>query len=502
LFQMNRRQHITASDLYNYKKCRLRPFLDLNGDHTQRVDVHPLIELLWEAGVQYEAQVLEYLKDKHSDKVFVSIDPNSPVSAVLIENTLKAMKEGADFIYQGVLQHGDCLGRPDLLVKQVGKSDLGDYFYHPTDVKLAQKDGEWDDGNEKMNLEHLWQLYFYGQLLHGAQGFLPKKGYIYKSKSRILSANLQKVPNKYSEAMELLRNYLKGEDCGSGPAISSNCSMCPWNDRCNEVVQKTNDVTRLYFVGGGMKYGLKELGISSMSDMAKADPETLFPEVSRLKKEGHFWPSMPDKFILDANRRAKVFLSNEPVLYSAPNFPNFPVEIHYDIENDPTSDFVYLHGVLLVEKEKKPQYRAFFADSPGQEEKITRDLFEYFSKYPNAPIYHYAPHEKATLKRLCKKYPDLDSKIFEDLFKDGGRAIDLYAWINQNTDWPLTSYSLKATCKYLGFRWSAEDAGGANSIIWMNEYLAGNKEMKPKVIQYNEEDCLATHFLKEWLEKQ
>lgn len=29
---MNMKKYITASDLYNFKKCQYRPFMDFNGD--------------------------------------------------------------------------------------------------------------------------------------------------------------------------------------------------------------------------------------------------------------------------------------------------------------------------------------------------------------------------------------------------------------------------------------------------------------------------------------
>lgn len=37
---------------------------------------------------------------------------------------------------------------------------------------------------------------------------------------------------------------------------------------------------------------------------------------------------------------------------------------------------------------------------------------------------------------------------------------------------------------------------GAVSIVWMNAYLADDKTMKDKILQYNEDDCMATLFLK------
>jgi uncharacterized protein len=68
----------------------------------------------------------------------------------------------------------------------------------------------------------------------------------------------------------------------------------------------------------------------------------------------------------------------------------------------------------------------------------------------------------------------------------------------ENTDWPLSSYGLKPIAKLTGFSWSAEDAGGANSIAWYYNYLAGDDAQMQKILTYNEEDCKATAHIKEW----
>lgn len=87
------------------------------------------------------------------------------------------------------------------------------------------------------------------------------------------------------------------------------------------------------------------------------------------------------------------------------------------------------------------------------------------------------------------------------LFGKNGSAIDLLKIVNDKTDWLLSSYSIKDICRYLGFKWDASDACGASSIVWMNDYLNGKKELKPKMLRYNEDDCMATHFLKQSLVK-
>lgn len=470
--------------------------MDYNGDPAEKTEIHPLVRLLWEAGVQYESKVVESFKAEHSAKSFVELAPGKPASAELAQQTLEAMKGGADFIYQGVLMHEDRLGRPDLLVKSPGQSTFGEYFYYPMDIKLARVDDTWDDGNEKLKIEQVWQLHFYGDLLEQVQGFRPPAGYIYKTKARKLYVNLLKPLNKYEEALSSLESYLVGDPGDAAPAIKSECKMCDWKDHCVQWAENKNDVSLLFYVGDSMKTGLAKLGIQSVADIAAQDPATLFPKIQELKKQGFFYPAANEELIARIVRRAKIYGTQDPVIYEPIIFPDSDKEIHFDIEGDPTQDFIYLHGLLLVEKGKEPVYHSLFAESYEDEALITRQLFDFFKQHEDIPVYHYADYEKTTLRRLIVKHNLDDKGVYDMLFGENGTAIDLYDVIKKKSDWPLTSYSIKAICKLLGFQWAAKDASGAASIVWMNDYLAGDKAMKDKILRYNEDDCMATLFLK------
>lgn len=498
--------HITATDLYNFKKCAYRPFMDYNGDPALKIEIHPLVKLLWESGVQYEAKVIEAYRRDHPDLTFRSFaDAQDDKASAQDDNcahddkaALAAMQEGIDVIYQGTLISGNKVGRPDMLLKTSGKSNLGDYHYAPMDIKLTRIDGEWDDGNEKVAIEQFWQVYFYGQILAAVQGRLPDKGYIYKTKRRIFPIPLTKPPANYEWAISQLENYLQGNAFGAEPCINSNCGLCEWRDVCAQWAQEKQDVSLVYYVGQAMKEGLKKLGIETISDLAAQDPDQLSEKVQALKSQGFFWKQMPADLPEKSVMRARIQLSGTPVIHQPIVFPDSDVEIHFDVEDDPTQDFVYLHGILLAKKGQPPEYHAFFAENRDDEGLITQQLFDFFNQYPTAPVYHYSDYEKTTLKRLIQKH-QLDSAVYDRLFGKNGTAIDLYKTITANTDWPLTSYSVKAICKFLGFKWDAADAGGAASIVWMNEYLSGNPAMKQKILRYNEDDLQATYFLKDKL---
>jgi len=493
--------YITASDLFNFAKCPHRPFMDRHGDPTLKVEIHPLVKLLRESGVQYETKVIESLKEQHPDKKFIDIGLEQPLSEALFLQTQQAMRDGADYIYQGVVISGNFAGRPDLLVKTDGKSDFGNYHYVPMDIKLARVEGTWDDGKEKVNKDHLWQILFYGDILEKVQGVRPKGGYIYKTKTRKLYVNLQNANDQYQNALQTIISYQSKESVDSTPALNADCKMCEWQPVCKIRIKEINDCTQVYWVGVAMQKGLHKIGIKTPEDLAAQDPEQLKAQVRDLKSQGYFWKGMPENLIDKSIQRAKIFKSGKHVIHNKIDFPKHQFEIHYDLEDDPTQDFVYLHGLVLGEVGKEPVYHPLFAESMDEEKVITEQLFDFFKKYAGAPVYHYSPYEKTAMKRLISKYSSLDPSVFDLLFGENGTAIDLFKVINNDTDWPLSSYSIKDICRYLGFQWDASDASGAASIVWMNDYMNGQKDLKPKMLRYNQDDCMATYFLKHAIEK-
>ena len=57
--------------------------------------------------------------------------------------------------------------------------------------------------------------------------------------------------------------------------------------------------------------------------------------------------------------------------------------------------------------------------------------------------------------------------------------------------------------RYTGFQWQAEDAGGAASVVWYNDWIEkGDKKILQKILDYNKDDVVATLIVKDWLEKQ
>ena len=80
--------------------------------------------------------------------------------------------------------------------------------------------------------------------------------------------------------------------------------------------------------------------------------------------------------------------------------------------------------------------------------------------------------------------------------------MDLLPILKNSAVLPIIFYSIKDVAKYLGFKWTSVDAGGAQSMIWYDKWLeTQDRKYLDEVIRYNEEDCKAMVKIKAFLEK-
>ena len=202
--------------------------------------------------------------------------------------------------------------------------------------------------------------------------------------------------------------------------------------------------------------------------------------------------------ILRFHNQANVLLTNEPMILKRPEFPAVATEIYFDIESDPTEEIDYLLGVLVTGK-SRTEYKAFLAKDKQDEERIWREFLNFIEGLDAFVIYHYSYYERQVFDRFGGEYGI--SKALEDKFH--GNAVDLLKITTESVVLPLYFYSLKDVARYLGFQWQSLDAGGAESVVWYNEYLKSRDPViLDNILKYNEDDVRATLFVKEWLEKQ
>jgi predicted RecB family nuclease len=207
--------------------------------------------------------------------------------------------------------------------------------------------------------------------------------------------------------------------------------------------------------------------------------------------------------------RAKLLAKIDKLAYAKSKiaFPQHDTELFFDIETDPMRDVCYLHGFVErhYQDPSTENYVSFFADkaTAKDEERAFLDAWHYIKTHFPCIVYYYSPYEKTIWKKLQQKYSEIISESELEAFFNSSLVIDLYSEVvRKHTEWPTYSYSIKDLAKYLGFRWRDESPSGAESIEWYHRWLEKGKiEIKERILQYNEDDCIAMRALLEGIKK-
>ena len=493
---------LTASKLYDYLQCPHKVWRDAHGPMEEKIkEVNPFVRMLWERGASHEKEVVESLGE------FLDLSEGSFEERR--EKTKEATQKGTPLIYQGVLQLENRLGIPDLLKK------MPDGKYIPVDIKSGSGfEGAEDNFEEegKPKDHYAVQLCFYLELLRDLEIPHGDTGKIIDIHKREVEYNLNAPRGKrnaltwsdfYGQIKNNVEVLLANKDRNK-PAISSTCKLCPWYHSCKKWCQDSNDLTGLFHVGRSKRDVInQDLGLQKITEAVDLD---VFELMEQKKKDKTFLSGVGKSTLEKIIRRAKIMTeTKKPVLYKAPDFPQTAYELFFDIESDPTRDFVYLHGVWERHGNQEKFIHFTAQDNTrGAEEKAFADFWDYIRSLPedDFSVYYYSAFEKTTYRKMQKQYPNVVSVQEVEGFFANPKVIDLYCFVRDHTDWPLGSYSIKDIAVYLGFQWRDQTPSGALSIEWFNHYLETKDEKKlQRILDYNEDDCRATMVLKDGLEK-
>lgn len=494
--------HITASKLYDYIQCPHKVWRDVYGPKEERIEeANPFVELLWKKGVQHEEKIIRNIGEY--------LDFSEGTHGERFEKTMAAMKAGEPLIYQGVLKQDNLLGIPDLLKK------LPDGTYMPIDIKsgMAFEGADEEKGEEgKPKKHYAVQLCLYNELLKTLGFATHFNGKVIDIHGNEEMYDLQAPMGKrtkmtwwefYEKVKKHVEFLIKGQDRNK-PAMIGACKMCPWYNSCKKWCEDNDDLTRVFYVGRSVRDTINDdLLVEKTKDLLDVDVEEA---MKQKKKDKAFLSRVGEKSLKKIINRANILNNTKnPVSYETISFPQVSFELFFDIEDDPTQEFVYLHGVYERSKNGE-RFLDFTAKELGDnaEKEAWKKFWEYIDSLPQGDfsVYYYSHHEKTTYKKLQRQYPDVISEEKLEAFFDNSNVIDLYQIVQKHTDWPLGSYSLKAIAQYLDFEWNDETPSGALSIQWFNDYL---EKKDPKILErilvYNEDDCKATMVLKDGLEK-
>ena len=459
---------IHARMLYAYVKSPYTLYCDLFADPKFKDKKTEYQEMLFKAGRDHETNVI---KDEYPQAEEIRVTDRKEGFKLLLE----AMQKGSEALHDFPVFFEDLTGNPDLLCKVKGKSNLGDYHYVVKEIKVAKN----------IKKHHEIQAFFYNYVIGKIQGYTPEEVYLINRDSEEFAIKYnEKIFNKTLDAVKRIMNgeivtptYGKGD--------------WPWTSYSDSQAIEQKDVSLVTGVGEGMKAKLNEIGIYSVNDLANAKEEDL------LDLKG-FGGTTATKMI----RAAKALDTGEAIKINGAELPVHKTEIFLDLEGtgqpvdkEGLAPIDYLIG-CLVRKDGKEEYIPFTAHKEDEEEKMFNEFITWLEKQEDIVIYHWHHYEKTHLRKMCEKYRC--KKEIKELLES--RMIDLYTVATKGYAFPTYGNSIKDIAPWMGFNWRHKDVDAMESIAFYIEYIESNdKEKLQKVIDYNEDDVIATRVVKDWL---
>ena len=488
---------ITASMLYDYVQCPHRVYLDLFGDPERRDPISAFVQLLWERGSAFEQETIEKLQIPYENFRACSAEENEQL-------TLEAIKRGDSLIYGGRIRTGNLLGEPDLIRKEVGGYVAGD-------IKSgAGFEGMTEDSDGKPKKHYAAQLGLYTDILDKlgfSAGPIPfiwdihGEEVIYDLDSPMGKRDKTSLWEFYESCLENITLIVNQKE-KTVPALCSMCKMCHWRSFCLAKLKAMDDLSLIPELGRSRRDAMQP-HFKTVGDFANCDlndfiqgKKTIIPGVGAATLE---------KF----QERAKLLNQPEtgPYLKGKIDLPSSETELFFDVETDPMRDICYLHG--FVERHNSdPQtekYVAFYANQPkpDYERSAFEQAWNYIQSHMPCVIYYYSPYERTTWRKLQNRYPDVMTEANVENMFSSDVAVDLYLdVVKSKTEWPTNDYSIKTLATYLGFKWRDEEPSGAASIEWYHRWVEeGDVAIKQRILDYNEDDCIAMRVLLDAIQK-
>jgi uncharacterized protein len=363
--------------------------------------VDPALVLLQERGLEHERRYVETLRDQGLEAVDLSA--GSGHDAVV--RASDAMRAGVDVIIQPALRDGRWFGRPDVLRRVETTSAFGSWSYEVVDTKLAK---ETRGGT-------ILQLALYSDLLRILQGTPPERFHVVTPDpvSPVQSFRVQ----DFAAYFRLVRDRLEATTLHDPNAIAAanypepveHCDVCRWWSTCDKRRHADDHLT---LVAGISRLQTRELENAGVTTLAKLGTLPLPLSFAPRRGAADTYVRVREQARIQLRGRSE----EKPVHELLPLSPDHglsrlpapsPGDIFLDLEGDPFArdgGREYLFGLVVVAADGSAAYSACWAHSDAEEcrafEAVVDRILESWRTNPEMHVYHYAPYEPSTFKRL------------------------------------------------------------------------------------------------------
>jgi len=496
------------TNLSNHLSCRHLSTLNLaaaRGELEKPLRSSPFLDDLRARGIAHEQAYLQHLRNQ--DLTIAEregAEPGSREAALNQQETLAAMRAGADVIYQGTLANQSWFGRPDFLIKVPTPSNLGDWSYAVTDTKLARE----------TRAGTILQLCVYSYVLEQLQGIRPAAMHVVTPATDF--EPLAYRTDDYGAYFRLLERDFAAfvtSPAETYPELVPHCDLCAWWQRCEQRRRSDDHLCYVANISRSQIEVLRELGVNRLEELAQLAEVPKPPrgtqealararDQARIQWQGRQQGQPVHELREPFDAEHGLALLPEPT----------PDDIFLDFEGNHFAEGgvqEYLTGYVTRGEDGEPGFTALWARTAAEEKRAFEQFIDLAidvrRRNPSAHIYHYAAYEPSALKRLMGRYATREVELDELL---RGRAfVDLYTVVRRALIASVERYSIKDLEPFFGYARAQDlrEASFSRRIVeeaieagdW-DDTLEGHRQI---VEDYNREDCESTARLRDWLER-
>jgi uncharacterized protein len=447
---------------------------------------NPHADLIQRKGEEHEARYLARLERQGREITTIAFDHDWEAAT---EATEHAIRDSADVVYQAVLTDGTWRGLADFVER------IPDGSHEVVDTKLARR----------AKPQHVLQLCFYTEQLARIQGHWPAEMHVVTGLGERESfrpddflAYYRRLRQRFLDAVEQRRPTY--------PYPVDFCGLCNFLALCKERWAEDDHLTLVAGVSRLQVERLTAAGITTLEELAEADPET---------KVGSMRASTFERLNNQARLQLRYRGTGEHEIELLPAEPEHGFalmpepsdgDMWLDLEGDPWFEpgrgLEYLFGWIELGEDDAPRYEAIWAhDRDGERrgfEQLVDHIVERRRRFPGMHVYHYAPYERTALSRLMGEHGTREDEI--DGLLRGEVLVDLFRVTKQALRASVPSYSIKEVEKLFGFERHAVVGGGGDSVNAFETWLeTGDDTLLDGIRDYNEEDCVSLYELHRWL---
>jgi predicted RecB family nuclease len=485
-------QHLTALDRAEAAGQIKKPFF-----------ADPGLDLLVKLGLAHEEEYLRYLTEEQNLQVTRIAKEISWENAAA--ETVDAIRNGAQVIYQAAFSSQQWQGRADFLIRVEKPSELNGWSYEVVETKLARS----------TKARAIVQLCFYSDLLSRIQGVIPDYMHVVLGGGahpetfsvHHYLAYFRKVQREFENA-----NQARAE---TYPEAVDHCRVCGWFSICDDRWRSDDHLSLVAGISRNQRKRLVACSVKTVHELAGLEPGpiegigaqalTSIREQARLQVQGGD----------EARYIYELFVPPQISRGLCALPPPSPGDVFLDFEGDAFAfdqGLEYLFGVLTLcnDNDAVPTYASTWALNRADEkvafERFISAVCQRRRQYPDMHIYHYGAYEETAIKRMTGRHATCADEVDEMLRAEV--FVDLYRVVKQALRASVESYSLKKLEPLYEFNRDVPlvDANLARNtlqaVLAFGPTEENFGEIQKKIEGYNRDDCMSALRLRNWLEER